>query len=206
MIEALLSLRLPGFWVTPVTESYDVEVSCRIGGRSDEGGWGLVTMRGEREELDDALELIRGHPSVGGVSVKRRGEREISFVLDVVDCPACEALVTSKSFMVFPVEIREGRMKWLMITEDKDLGTVLERLEMLKIDFKVERITKIRGKGVLTERQEDVVKRALKSGFFDFPRRTDSEALARDLGIAVSTLSEILRAAERRIFSEYMRT
>jgi predicted DNA binding protein len=44
------------------------------------------------------------------------------------------------------------------------------------------------------------------SGKTTVARRTDSEALARDLGIAVSTLSEILRAAERRIFSEYMRT
>ncbi|NIM45349.1 MAG: hypothetical protein GTO54_06940, partial [Nitrososphaeria archaeon] len=36
-------------------------------------------------------------------------------------------------------------------------------------------------------------------------RRKDSVKLAKELGISISTFSEILRAAERRVFSEYLR-
>jgi predicted DNA binding protein len=57
----------------------------------------------------------------------------------------------------------------------------------------------------LTDRQEEVIRLAFEIGYFDFPRKIDSSELAEKLGIAGSTLSEILRAAERRVFSEYLR-
>ena len=63
----------------------------------------------------------------------------------------------------------------------------------------------MRGKGILTERQEEVIRVAFETGYFDFPRRVESTDLAKKLGISGSTLSEILRAAERRVFSEYLR-
>jgi predicted DNA binding protein len=49
-------------------------------------------------------------------------------------------------------------------------------------------------------RQEEVLRKAFSMGYFDFPRRIDSFELAKELKIAISTLSEILRAAERRVF------
>jgi hypothetical protein len=42
-------------------------------------------------------------------------------------------------------------------------------------------------------------------GYFDYPRRTGTENLAKKLDISMSTLSEVLRAAQRRIFAEYFR-
>ncbi len=205
MIEALLSLRIPGLWVTPVTEQFDINVSCRVGGQTDGRGWGLVTIKGDDRIIDEAIEYIREHPSVGGVFIRSRHRGNASLTVDVVHCPACEALISSKSFMVFPVDINRGWMKWLLVTDNKSLGNVLDKLENLGINFKVERIIALGGKGVLTDRQEEVVMKALSSGYFDFPRKKDSSKLADELGISVSTLSEIMRAAERRIFSEYFR-
>jgi predicted DNA binding protein len=96
-------------------------------------------------------------------------------------------------------------MKWLLITDNETLGEVIEGLEELNIENSVDRVTSLGEKGVLTDRQEEVIKRAFSSGYFDFPRRIDSIELAKELGISISTLSEILRAAERRVFSEYLR-
>lgn len=205
MIEAILSLRVPGLWVTPVSENYDLEMTCRVGGRKRGEGWGLVTLKGEDSVIDKALALIGDHPSVGEISVISRDPQLANIVVDVVYCPACEVLISSRSFLVFPVEIHDGWMKWLLITDNEALGEIIEGLVELNIENSVDRVTSLGGKGVLTDRQEEVVKKAFLLGYFDFPRRLDSVKLAKELGISISTLSEILRAAERRIFSEYLR-
>ena len=94
--------------MTPVTEKYDVEVSCQIGGYSGKTGWGSVTMKGQDTMLDSALDEIRNHPSVGGVTIKTREVGSATFIVDIVKCRACEVLMRAKAFMVFPVSIQKG--------------------------------------------------------------------------------------------------
>jgi predicted DNA binding protein len=207
LIEALLNIRIPELWVTPITEKYNVAVSCQIGGYSSKAGWGSVTMKGDDKILETAIKEIKNHPSVGGVTIKTRQPELTTFTVDVVKCRACEVLMKAKAFMVFPVNIQKGRMKWLLITDDNPtIGKIVDDLKGCGCDVKIERVTPFGGKGILTERQEELIRVALASGFFDFPRKMGSLELARKLGISVSTLSEIMRATQRRIFSEYFRT
>jgi predicted DNA binding protein len=207
LIEALLNIRIPELWVTPVTEKFDVEVSCQIGGYSTKAGWGSVTMKGDDEILDLAIKETRGHPSVGGVTVKTRQREFVTFIVDVVKCRACEVLMKAKAFMVFPVSIHKGRMNWLLITDDNPtVGKIVDDLEKCGCDVRIKKITPFGRSGILTERQEELIRVALASGFFDFPRKMGTVELARKLGISVSTLSEVLRATQRRIFSEYLQS
>ena len=207
MIEALLNIRIPELWVTPVTENYDVSLSCQVGGHSKKAGWGLVTIKGDEKILDRILKEIRDHQSVGGVEVKTREQGLVSFIVDVVRCKACEMLIRSKAFMVFPVDIQKGRMKWLLITDDnRTIGKIYDELAEAGYDIKIERVTAFGGKSILTERQEEVIRVAFSSGYFEYPKRTGSSKLASRLGISISTLSEIMRAAQRRILAEYLQS
>jgi len=207
LIEALLNIRIPELWVTPVTEKHDVSISCQIGGHSDKSGWGLFTMIGDDGLLETILKEISTHPSVGGITVKNRQRGLVSFIVDIVRCKACEVLIKSKAFMVFPVDIQKGRMKWLLITDDnRTIGKISDRLEECGCDVKIDRVTPLNEKGILTKRQEEVVRQAFSLGYFDYPKKTGSLKLAGELGISVSTLSEIIRAAQRRIFAEYLRS
>jgi predicted DNA binding protein len=207
MIEAMLNIRIPELWVTPVTEKYNVSLSCQIGGHSSKGGWGIVTIKGDDKILDKILEEIKDHQSVGGVEVKTREQGLVSFLVDVVRCKACEILIKSKAFMVFPVDIQKGRMKWLLITdENRTIGKIYDKLAEFGYDIKIERVTAFSGKGILTERQEEIVRTAFSAGYFDYPKKTGSSKLASKLDISVSTLSEIMRAAQRRILAEYLRS
>lgn len=203
----MLNIRIPELWVTPVTEKYDVKVSCQIGGHSGKAGWGLVTIKGKEETLKKVLEEIRKHPSVERVEVKTRQPGFVSFLVDVKRCKACEVLIKSKAFMVFPVDIQKGRMKWLLITDDnRTVGEISDELEKLGSETKIEKVIALGEKGILTKRQEEIIRLAFSSGYFDYPKRIGSLKLASKLGISVSTLSEVLRAAQRRIFSEYLRS
>ncbi len=207
VIEAVLNVRIPELWVTPVTEKYDGEVSCQIGGHSGKAGWGMVTIKGNDQEVDKMVEEIRVHPSVGRVQIKDRQRGTVSFFVDVIRCRACRVLITSKAFMVYPVGIKKGRMKWLLITDDnRTVGKLSEKLEEIGCDVKIDRITPLSEKGVLTDRQQEIVGAAFAAGYFDFPRRIGSTRLANQLGVSVSTLSEVMRAAQRRIFAEYLQT
>ncbi len=143
---------------------------------------------------------------MGGVEIKNRNRDSVSFLVDVVRCKACQALINSKAFMVFPVDIDKGRMKWLLILDNNmTIGKISEKLAKHGCDVKIERVTSLQGKGILTERQEEIIRTAFSAGYFDYPRRTGTLKLASKLGISVSTLSEVMRAAQRRIFAEYLR-
>jgi len=57
----------------------------------------------------------------------------------------------------------------------------------------------------LTERQEQVLGTALAQGYFEFPRRISLTGLSELVGVRPSTLSEILRGAERRVLESIVR-
>lgn len=52
---------------------------------------------------------------------------------------------------------------------------------------------------MLTARQETALVLAVKSGYYDLPRKTDLQWLADTMGIGTSSLSELLRRAESRL-------
>ena len=54
----------------------------------------------------------------------------------------------------------------------------------------------------LTERQRQVVKLAKELGYFEIPRRTSSERIAKILGISRAAFLEHLRKVERNVFNE----
>jgi PAS domain S-box-containing protein len=54
----------------------------------------------------------------------------------------------------------------------------------------------------LTDRQRETLQMAFHAGYFDWPRSTDAETVAAEVGIAQSTLSQHLRTAERKLLEE----
>jgi PAS domain S-box-containing protein len=54
----------------------------------------------------------------------------------------------------------------------------------------------------LTERQLTALQKAYVSGYYDWPRHTDGDALAESMGITRSTFHQHLRAAQRKLVSE----
>jgi predicted DNA binding protein len=55
----------------------------------------------------------------------------------------------------------------------------------------------------LTSRQRNIVEIALEEGYFDYPRRITLRQLSKKVGVSASTVSEVLRRAEKKILSAY---
>jgi hypothetical protein len=95
---------------------------------------------------------------------------------------------------------------WTIILDGySELKKLLKEFIDSKIEVKVMKVVKVKQGSIITARQEQIVKIALETGFYDFPRRITLRKLAEKLNVSPSTLSEILRRAEKNIIETYFR-
>lgn len=102
------------------------------------------------------------------------------------------------------VDINGSEVVWSIICDDDAFYTLLQKLE--GVDFELMYKGKPTGKDEVTYREEEILKIALEKGYFDFPKRIKLDELAEMLGIAPSTLSEILRRGQKKILEKYFKS
>lgn len=95
---------------------------------------------------------------------------------------------------------------WIFILEGYgELKNVLRDLLEVTKGVRVLKVRKVNSTEPLTVKQEQILKIALDSGFYDFPRKITEKELAKRLNVSQSSLSEVLRRAEKNIISDYFR-
>lgn len=161
----------------------------------------LLELRGEGHGVRGAIAEIRG---TGGVrqAIEGEGSGDAVPLLVVLDRPVfCRAAEESAIVCLeCPLDSGNQPASWRFIAKGAgDLRQVLARLEREGIRARVEDVAPLEPRPTLTGRQKEVVKAAVSQGFFEFPRRTNLTELSKLVGVKPSTLSEILRGAERRI-------
>jgi len=121
-------------------------------------------------------------------------------------CTVCRAITGHGAFMVFGKLNESGLMEFRFISDFKSYRDILCELQKHGILYRVKSVTRYRPKGVLTENQERILLIALKSGFFDYPRKISLKELATKLGLTPPTLSEVVRRGLRRLLEHYFST
>jgi predicted DNA binding protein len=124
----------------------------------------------------------------------------------LVVCPRCPVAVAMKGLMCAASSQRvdrDGSAEIGMLFTDKEaFKQFVEGLRKEGV-----RVTVLRSTSSMndfdgdrtTARQEQVIRKALELGYYDYPRRIRQKQLANACGIGSSTLSELLRRAERNI-------
>lgn len=117
-------------------------------------------------------------------------------------------LLELRCFPIEPITVQRGIAKWVIALEEpKNLFSLIESLTK-KNGYKlayVKTLKDINLETVLTNRQYLVLKKALKEGYYEYPRKISLSTLANQVGISPSTLTKILRNAEKRIFQKIMK-
>ncbi len=85
------------------------------------------------------------------------------------------------------------------------LNDRVNKIREKQMNVKILRLTSMANVQNLTEHQRKIVETALEEGFFDYPRRISLQELASKIGVSASAASEVLRRAERKILSDYMK-
>ena len=204
MREIVLRLKASPNWVSEISNVSPTTVrilDCKTGkaGTIQQ----LIELNTPDEELDEIVERVRKNPMIVDVYVERtRLGKAIGRVLSR-QALACSSVMESNLFcrscLFTSKPASDGTVEWTLAFPDgKSLTQFLEKLESEQIKVEIRRLSKVVDQKGLTPRQHEVILRALDKGYFDYPRKTNLSALAKELKITKSTLVEILRRAERK--------
>ncbi len=93
---------------------------------------------------------------------------------------------------------------WNLIAPQKSNAQELANLlEAVGIPFNLVRLVPLtNGNGVMTARQEQILKVALDGGYFDRPKGIGVREIAKELSISTATVSETLRRAIRQVLEQ----
>ena len=155
----------------------------------------------DRDRVEDAL---RGHERVArATTVERRGDgRTLRVVCRApVYLPAARAVGLP---MASTVEVVDGRATVTVVGDRDRVEAFGRRLAGKGVTVGVA-ATGVDGPDrTLTEAQRDLVFDAVRSGYYDTPRRCTLTELAEANGIAKSTCSETLHRAEGRVMRRFV--
>ena len=211
MREIVLQLKAPVNWVSEITTKHPSTVrilDCKPA-ESKDGIRQLVEVTSDPEELKEIVKDVRGSPLVKeAYIVETKRWRMIGSLL--TESVFCGMVMQSNAFCrtcLFQSKVKpDGTTEWTVaFTGREALSELMERLKEDKVDVKILRLTSIADVENLTSRQRSIVEVALEEGYFDYPRRITLRSLAKKVGVSASTVSEVLRRAEKKILSTYSR-
>ncbi|MEM4156177.1 MAG: helix-turn-helix domain-containing protein, partial [Archaeoglobaceae archaeon] len=87
--------------------------------------------------------------------------------------------------------------------DDESFLKLMEALESVEIEYEIIYKGRLESEETITLREEEILKIALQKGFFDYPKKIRLEELAKQLGMAPSTLSEIMRRGQKKILQKF---
>ncbi len=201
---AILRLQIPDNWMMQLLHEHNVDI--RVFGcipYQSRGGRGLVRLSSD-ENLEVILSRIRSRKDVLKASFSSESDRAVVGEVVIEKCAACIALKQSDCFMVSSRSRSGGWLEWAVAAENNSMvHDLVYLLEKNKCKVQLTRISGSSGASGLTLRQEEILQFAYSNGYYEYPRRISLRELSRIFDISPSTMSEILRAGQRRIFSEY---
>ena len=116
---------------------------------------------------------------------------------------------TSTNLDIFPlsIDIIDGKYLLSFLTNLEDISKFIEDRKTEGFDLRIISVTKARlliGSPLysLTSKQLGILEESYFSGYYDIPRKVNSDQLAKKLGIANSTFVTSIRRAEKRIMSK----
>jgi predicted DNA binding protein len=141
------------------------------------------------------------------LSAKGYVEGNSSVWLESEGCEVCNTILNHDAFLVSGKSLQGNLITYsFMVPTFEAYRGIISDLQKTGHQVKILKVGKFEPQiGVLTENQERIFWLALKSGFFDYPRRVDLTELSKKLGISPATLSEIIRRGTRRLLEHYFR-
>ena len=197
-----LSVPLPrGPWVQTFTSRHP-EAVLEVLERLDLGrAHVMMGVRVRSTAPGDWAKEIRNLPGV--LAVEELGPRGAASQLRVVHRTSVFLPVfrTLRLQQRFPFSIQAGVATWVVIGPTGKVRRLLAMLRRRSPGLTVVSVTHVEapGPGPLTPRQTAVFQRAMNRGYFEVPRRVSLTDLAREMGLAKSSLSETLAVIERKL-------
>jgi len=204
MVRASLTLTVPErTWIGDVSRQFpDARFQVRSAQSCDGIGVGFVELIAANST--EICDEIARYDAVRTIEVFQQSDDRALVQIEAEEPILLKLLDKTGVPIEMPFEICDGEVNWELTTTRTRLSTLATELDQSEMGYMVEHIwDSIQFDQILTERQQDVVETALKSGYYDSPRSCTQEELADKLDMAKSTCSETLHRAEERIIKRY---
>ena len=171
------------------------------------------TLIGEDKDIQKFIEDLKGDPSIKGLEV------EGNSLFFLVELPLEQKIPTThynpKIFFIKPVIVDiKGYESWEIGSWDEQiLRDFIVNLQKEHFDIKILKIQNEKLNNIyfpqvmpfLTKSQKRALEIAVQNGYYDFPRNSELEQLAKQAGISLSTFREHLRKAEKKVMPDLIR-
>jgi predicted DNA binding protein len=202
-----LRVPLPGSaWIAEFSSQHP-EVRIEVLSRLDIGHQrSLTELRLHAPDPHSLVEELRGLPQVEMADELEGTPSEVH--LRVVNRTS-EFISIFRDLQVmrrFPFTIEAGVGNWVVVAPQTKIQRLMARLRERVPTATVEAVRHAdpaRPTGPLTPRQADLLRRAMAAGYFEVPRKVTLTALARNLGMAPSSLSESLAIVEKKLLERW---
>ncbi len=212
---ALLHIIFPDkIWLASICQKYPnvkIEIQSFLPGNPAAGKEmvGNALMKLYDARIDAVLADIQTHPSLVEMFVLAKDVEEALVNVKTRDSWLLASLIAAEVLLRFPVKVgwdgNHAVGTWTITGMRDRVDHLLSLLEEKQVQVELKSIQKIQSnqiQGTLTPRQAEILELALKLGYFEFPRKTNLTNLAKQVGVAKSTLSEILRrVAQKKVQS-----
>jgi predicted DNA binding protein len=203
---AHLDVELPaGTWIRAVTTAFPDLTVRVLATFATDAGVGLARFVGE--DVNAALDAVRAAPDVTALDVLETGDGT-ALVRFETDRPVLVRAAQAVGVPLEPPVTVAGGRADLVVTAPADrLAALRTAFEDAGLSFEVRAVYREASPDAarpLTDRQHRVLAAAAERGYYETPRRTTLTALAADLGVAKSTLSEVLHRAEGTLVDRYL--
>jgi predicted DNA binding protein len=94
-------------------------------------------------------------------------------------------------------------MEWNLLGDSDSFPLLLKQLEDDGVEAKITKLSTFNGEGVLTGKQELILKLAFERGFYDHPKKIYLRELAKITNTTPSALTQILRKGLTKVLREY---
>lgn len=202
-MEAILEVEHAGCYTSDLTRRLGVAITVLSGHETPQGSVGLWQLTGPDAALPRAVEDLRAHRNIARVDVLRRTPG--AWVLETVDKEAEVSGALIRAGLVFlpPVHIRDGTETYRVFA--------LERAQVDKAVKALSRKNKVHVRAVretvlalsplarLSQPQREALELAFREGWYERPRRTDQDRLARKLKVSRPAVAERLQRAEANL-------
>ena len=198
----------PESWISSLCQNDLATVkilSMKVQNSGVSGVTHFVDIVSDKVNADVLIRELRKSPDVIETDLASVGTNRVVGAVTSNGCRVCSIIMDSKTgYFIGPaVSDHDAQMNYKLFMSGEAITRFLQTLHANRIDYKISEISKLSPKRALTSKQEKVLKSALELGYYDYPKRVTTEELARVLVLAPSTVTEILRRAERRIISGY---
>ncbi|MEM2085840.1 MAG: helix-turn-helix domain-containing protein [Archaeoglobaceae archaeon] len=105
--------------------------------------------------------------------------------------------------LITKLRVEDSKLIWSIVCDDESFLKLMEALESAEIEYEIIYKGRLESEETITLREEEILKIALQKGFFDYPKKIRLEELAKQLGMAPSTLSEIMRRGQKKILQKF---